>query len=199
MSRMWQFTGCTAPQKQTVCLAQVLTVQHTCCTIRLMHYSHFNLLNDELNPISYLLALLAHHFLYVSRIRVNLLCPQVWGLSLLCCVAVTTLQLERGGFTEWWNLLEKSFTPKLVMSVRMFLSYWRVFPECLFPLYQQTKYFQFFPSDGAFSYRSNDFNLVFPSSDKFSMHVAASGTKFMSFLLFVRPTIIPTLVSPVVA
>ena len=33
----------------------------------------FNPLNAELNPICYLLALLgAHHFLHVSRIRVNL-------------------------------------------------------------------------------------------------------------------------------
>ena len=31
----------------------------------------FNLLNPELNPISCLLALLAHHFLHVSRIRVK--------------------------------------------------------------------------------------------------------------------------------
>ena len=30
-----------------------------------------NPLNPELNPICYLLALLAHHFLYVSRIRVK--------------------------------------------------------------------------------------------------------------------------------
>ena len=29
----------------------------------------FNPLNAELNPICYLLALLAHHFLHVSRIR----------------------------------------------------------------------------------------------------------------------------------
>ena len=31
----------------------------------------FNPLNPELNPICYLLALLAHHFLRVSRIRVK--------------------------------------------------------------------------------------------------------------------------------
>ena len=30
-----------------------------------------NLLKPELNPICYLLALLAHHFLHVSRIRVK--------------------------------------------------------------------------------------------------------------------------------
>ena len=35
-------------------------------------YVHFNPLNAELNPICYLLALLgAHHFLHVSRIRVE--------------------------------------------------------------------------------------------------------------------------------
>ena len=45
-----------------------------CYTIQLMHYSHFNPLNPEFNPICYLLALLgAHHFLHVSRIRVKLL------------------------------------------------------------------------------------------------------------------------------
>ena len=32
---------------------------------------HLNPLNPELNPIWYLLALLAHHFLHVSRIRVK--------------------------------------------------------------------------------------------------------------------------------
>ena len=31
----------------------------------------FNPLNTELNPICYLLALLAHHFVHVSRIRVK--------------------------------------------------------------------------------------------------------------------------------
>jgi hypothetical protein len=31
----------------------------------------FNPLNAELNPICYLLALLAHHFLHVNRIRVK--------------------------------------------------------------------------------------------------------------------------------
>ena len=34
---------------------------------------NFNPLNPELNPICYLLALLAHHFLHVSRIKVKLL------------------------------------------------------------------------------------------------------------------------------
>ena len=34
-------------------------------------YLEVNPLNPELNPICYLLALLAHHFLHVSRIRVK--------------------------------------------------------------------------------------------------------------------------------
>ena len=33
--------------------------------------NNFNPLNAELNPVYYLLALLAHHFLHVSRIRVK--------------------------------------------------------------------------------------------------------------------------------
>jgi len=32
---------------------------------------YLNPINPELNPICYLLALLAHHFLHVSRIRVK--------------------------------------------------------------------------------------------------------------------------------
>ena len=37
-----------------------------------MHAPYLTLLNDELNPICHLLALLgAHHILHVSRIRVN--------------------------------------------------------------------------------------------------------------------------------
>ena len=35
------------------------------------NYDIFNPLNPEINPICYLLALLAHHFLHVSRIRVK--------------------------------------------------------------------------------------------------------------------------------
>jgi hypothetical protein len=34
-------------------------------------FNNFNPLNAELNPICYLLALLAHHFLRVSRISVK--------------------------------------------------------------------------------------------------------------------------------
>jgi len=47
-----------------------------------------NLLNPELNPICYLLALLAHHFLHVSRIRVKsltlrLLMSYIYGAPIL--------------------------------------------------------------------------------------------------------------------
>jgi len=60
-----------------VALEQVVrhhTVSHE--NINILPYSSavINPLNPELNPICYLLALLgAHHFLYVSRIRVKLL------------------------------------------------------------------------------------------------------------------------------
>ena len=37
----------------------------------LYKWEPLNPLNAELNPICYLLALLAHHFLHVSRIRVK--------------------------------------------------------------------------------------------------------------------------------
>jgi len=48
----------------------------------------FNPLNPKLNPISYLLALLAHHFLHVSRIRVKsltlrLLMSYIYGVPIL--------------------------------------------------------------------------------------------------------------------
>jgi hypothetical protein len=47
-----------------------------------------NPLNPELNPICYLLALLAHHFLHVSRIRVKsltfrLLMSYIYGAPIL--------------------------------------------------------------------------------------------------------------------
>jgi len=56
---------------------------------KLMGYLKFlNPLNSELNPICYLLALLAHHFLHVSRIRVKsltlrLLMSYIYGAPIL--------------------------------------------------------------------------------------------------------------------
>ena len=51
----------------------VRTVQSlsACTSVHFTFYSTVNPLNSELNPICYLLALLAHHFLHVSRIRVK--------------------------------------------------------------------------------------------------------------------------------
>ena len=53
-----------------------------------LNASHFNPLNPELNPICYLLALLAHHFLHVSRIMVKsltlrLLMSYIYGAHIL--------------------------------------------------------------------------------------------------------------------
>ena len=54
----------------------------------LMQNEMFNPLNPELNLICYLLALLAHHFLHVSRIRVKsltirLLMSYIYGTPIL--------------------------------------------------------------------------------------------------------------------
>ena len=61
----------------------------------------FNPLNAELNPICYLLALLAHHFLHVSRIRVKsltlrLLMSYIYGAPILdVSRSYTTTQQSR--------------------------------------------------------------------------------------------------------
>ena len=52
--------------KQQVSVKPVCVIAYISTT-----YLNFNPLNPELNPICYLLALLAHHFLHVSRIRVK--------------------------------------------------------------------------------------------------------------------------------
>ena len=41
------------------------------CGLVFIYQKYINPLNAELNPICYLLALLAHHFLHVRRIRVK--------------------------------------------------------------------------------------------------------------------------------
>ena len=48
-----------------------LQVVRDCVFYSPIGYDDINPLNPELNPICYLLALLAHHFLHVSRIRVK--------------------------------------------------------------------------------------------------------------------------------
>ena len=49
----------------------LLYCSNSCTTLNFNIKSYINPLNPELNPICYLLALLAHHFLHVSRIRVK--------------------------------------------------------------------------------------------------------------------------------
>jgi len=58
----------------SVSLLAILITKYLCSVpfiIISLLYQCFNPLNPELNPIFYLLALLAHHFLPVSRIRVK--------------------------------------------------------------------------------------------------------------------------------
>ena len=59
-----------------------------CLNARSRGLNNFNPLNAELNPICYLLALLAHNFLHVSRIRVKsltlrLLMSYIYGAPIL--------------------------------------------------------------------------------------------------------------------
>ena len=58
------------------------------CAVHWRSGCHFKPLNAELNPICYLLALLAHHFLHVSSVRVKsltlrLLMPYIYGAPIL--------------------------------------------------------------------------------------------------------------------
>ena len=55
---------------------------------------HINPLNPELNPICYLLALLAHHFLHVSRISVKSLTIRL-KLNSVALVRERTILTER--------------------------------------------------------------------------------------------------------
>ena len=69
--------------------AKYYAVAHNICMFSMWNF--LNPLNAELNPICYLLALLgAHHFLHVSRIRVNVT-PQVKKVK----VKVTLVQALR--------------------------------------------------------------------------------------------------------
>ena len=67
-------------------LTRISDLSHTCYMPH--HPTVLNPLNPELNPICYLLALLAHHFLHVSRIRVKsltlrLLMSYIYGAPIL--------------------------------------------------------------------------------------------------------------------
>ena len=71
-----------------VCVQQYLHRQQRGSAPDTVTSGHFNPLNSELNPICYLLALLAHHFLHVSRIRVKsltirLLMSYIYGAPIL--------------------------------------------------------------------------------------------------------------------
>ena len=58
-SSVWFHIQCSIIFIKIFCLGAFLT------------FKCINPLNTELNPIYYLLALLAHHFLHISRIRVK--------------------------------------------------------------------------------------------------------------------------------
>ena len=55
----------------------------------------FNPLNPELNPICYLLALLACHFLHVSRIMVKLLTLRLLMLYIYIYIYDSSLRVKR--------------------------------------------------------------------------------------------------------
>ena len=56
--------------KATVAVCSEIRTKHSKQGKHHVGFLNVNSLNAELNPICYLLALLAHHFLHVSRIRV---------------------------------------------------------------------------------------------------------------------------------
>ena len=67
----WSYWKSEADRPIKSCLTWSIVNILNCQHIIKFKCVYFNPLNAELNPICYLLALLAHHFLYVSRIRVN--------------------------------------------------------------------------------------------------------------------------------
>jgi hypothetical protein len=84
------------------CLNHRLLVKHVLCLV----YVDFilisiNPLNDELNPICYLPALLgAHHFFYVSWIRVKTRSSASFRISFrFCSLTWSTAGCSRAGFT----------------------------------------------------------------------------------------------------
>ena len=58
-------------RRNTLLASESTSHARPCLWLRPVYLPKFNPLNAELNPIYYLLALLAHHFLHVSRIRVK--------------------------------------------------------------------------------------------------------------------------------
>ena len=60
------------PYREIIAVSSQIHTEHvnTLCGLNVV-LLNVNPLKPELNPICYLLALLAHHFLHVSRIRVK--------------------------------------------------------------------------------------------------------------------------------
>ena len=84
---------------------QTLTLQ-LCWTWSILCSGIFNPLNPELNPICYLLALLAHHFLHVSRIMIKSLTLRLL-MSYIYIYDISSLRVNTGWgtgdhpFTSW--------------------------------------------------------------------------------------------------
>ena len=93
-------------------------------------FNNFNTLNAELNPICYLLALLAHHFLHVSRIRVKSLTLRLLMLyiyiyihiydisslsvnQILCCVSLKMYNNFSNYFCEL--KFSRKYSPKTLV------------------------------------------------------------------------------------
>ena len=78
----------------------------------------FNPLNAELNPICYLLALLAHHFLHVSRIRVKSLTLRLL-MSYIYIYDISSLRVNDEDFFRSLRKTAKKKTVSIVISVRL--------------------------------------------------------------------------------
>ena len=87
-------------REKDILVESMLPVLHDLCLA-------FNPLNPELNPICYLLALLAHHFLHVSRIRVKsltirLLMSYIYGAPILdVSRSYTTITRPEESYRLW--------------------------------------------------------------------------------------------------
>jgi len=84
----WRETEAIRECQECVCEERIHMNIKVECEIARKTIFDFNPLKPELNPICYLLALLAHHFLHVSRIRVKsltirLLMSYIYGAPIL--------------------------------------------------------------------------------------------------------------------
>ena len=87
--------SCVALKPSVYSILRVLTAKTAFFTqcICFARVTCINPLNPELNPICYLLALLAHHFLHVSRIRVKSLTLRLL-MSYICMERVFLMFLD---------------------------------------------------------------------------------------------------------